>query len=83
MAGEPITVVVQSRGPGVADLLDEARSLVHELELRGYRPDEVAIHRAPYDAIMNAKHDEVTRGQQVFLLGLDIVVIDEATESTP
>lgn len=83
MSSEPITVVVQRAGLGVADVIDEARSMVEELELRGYQPDSVAVPRASYKLILDAKRNERARGQAVYLLGLDLLISEDVMAGEP
>jgi hypothetical protein len=73
---QPVTVVVD-HATTVAALLDDARSRVDALEVRGYRPERVAVPRAAYELIVSAKQAEHDRYGDVFLFGLDLVALDD------
>lgn len=75
-----VTVVVGDHGGSVASLVDDARTRLEELELRGYRPTCFAVPRADYDRVVAIRADELRRGLPLLLLGLDVIPVDDPQE---
>jgi hypothetical protein len=79
---EQLTVVVGDHGGSLASLVDEARSRLEDLEVRGYRPTRFAVPRADYDSVVAVRAAELRRGIPLLLLGLDVVPVDDPYELT-
>lgn len=66
------TISVEAHGDRLAPVVDDVRSRLEELELRGYHPTRVAVSREAYDAIVAIRLKELHRGG-LMLLGLEVV----------
>lgn len=77
------TAVVADHGGALAELLDEARALIDELEDRGVALARLAVSPASYASIAEAKRDELARGERLYVLGLALVTCDDLDVADP
>lgn len=67
----------------LAQLLDVARPLIMSSLQSGETPRFLAVHPALYDAVADCKKADVSRGQRLLVLGLELVPSDAVSLQSP